>query len=559
MKIFNNHHLVYNKLVELIDNRDFEKIQQMISQGLDLNIPDPPSVISYKTLLVQAIENNDLEMCNFLIENGINFDNNYDYYNWSLEKNNITRSFRPLHNAILCNNNEIFNLLIEKGADINGKSNDYQSPFKLAVECYNIDFIKLFVEKYNINFDDMFVFASCLNDCRGTSQFPDISSYDILSYFIDKKVDVNHRYLDRYNGATALFYACAQNRFRLVNLLLKNNSDIHLVFKDPSGQSDISVFQYIKKRIISDEIFIKLCSESFTSSDFWMTTYDDPGIYQLIINFFVFSNFFLDNISTGIIDHYSAIFKPYILISHIKYVLREIDHYKGVTSHGSFILYEQNYYKNYRYLKKIINESIETGCIIHDLISVYINIKDQECADYLLNKINDIIDKNINLNEYYHGNQPIHYTVGYGITKRSIQILTILLSKNIDINSKNINNETVLHLLAKISFDSDLITFLITKGSLLDVKDKKLKMPLHNAVLSENVYSVKCLISSAINDQDINKKTPLDYAIQRLTIKKSYAMKNQFEIISLLVKSGGKPNFIFNRILLRVMKILKKI
>ena len=95
---------LYDKLLIATEFGDIPLAEELLSQNVPIN-PDSSSHVS--TPLFQAVIRNQYEMVKFLLKRGANVDQPSPSNGFSL----------PLHGAV--NNKDMFNLLIENGADVN--------------------------------------------------------------------------------------------------------------------------------------------------------------------------------------------------------------------------------------------------------------------------------------------------------------------------------------------------------------------------------------------------------------------------------------------------------
>ena len=100
-----------------------------------------------------------------------------------------------------------------------------------------------------------------------------------------------------------------------------------------------------------------------------------------------------------------------------------------------------------------------------------------------------------------------------------------------DINAKNSNNETPLHIASTIS-DPQIVQMLILKGALLEEKDKEGETPLHKATMSRSLSKIEMLIDNNADLSAVNKygETPLHLAARNADIKSVELLLNQNDI-----------------------------
>lgn len=241
-----------------------------------------------ESCLFVAARRGDLKLTKFLVEKAkadVNLCN--------------AAGFSPLY--VSMKNQELFNYLIENGADVNLKTGSAFSPIKLAISSSNMDSLKFLISKgANLNVkqngESLLYIA-----VRNQSKFPIIkyivehgiditiknddgdnalcycalwieefevikflvekgfpinmtnqsgesalyissmkSHLKIVSYLIQSKADLNLR---NQNGQTALYVACSWGFFPIVRILVENGALLDLVTKDNETALFIACFQ----------------------------------------------------------------------------------------------------------------------------------------------------------------------------------------------------------------------------------------------------------------------------------------------------------------------------
>ena len=117
---------------QTVESHAREQLKQiiidLIQKGAD------PNLKYNKTALMYAVEYNDDDMINFLLDNGANFDatNNYGH---------TTLMYAILHKI------DKVKLLISMGADVTKKSSEDQTTLMYAIQSSNIDIVELLLDK----------------------------------------------------------------------------------------------------------------------------------------------------------------------------------------------------------------------------------------------------------------------------------------------------------------------------------------------------------------------------------------------------------------------------
>ncbi len=121
------------KLVEAAKKGDLNKVQELLSRGLDANAKDSYGAIA----LIEASRNGHIEIVKLLLDKGADVNAKDDYDGTALMA------------AAIWGYTNIVKLLIEKGADVNAKNKDGNTALKMAKERDHEEVIKL-LEKGNM-------------------------------------------------------------------------------------------------------------------------------------------------------------------------------------------------------------------------------------------------------------------------------------------------------------------------------------------------------------------------------------------------------------------------
>ncbi|HNB70688.1 MAG TPA: ankyrin repeat domain-containing protein [Acidobacteriota bacterium] len=127
-----NHKLaqIGNELTKAVSDRDFEKIKHLASQGIDLMTPDDQN----QTAFEQALDKNDAEMVDFLLNQGIDVHRSYRIHPISSDGNgNRVQEETLLIKAVERGNPIIVQRLIEAGSDVNKPNSHGETALSMAV------------------------------------------------------------------------------------------------------------------------------------------------------------------------------------------------------------------------------------------------------------------------------------------------------------------------------------------------------------------------------------------------------------------------------------------
>ena len=120
---------------------------------------------------------------------------------------------------------------------------------------------------------------------------------------------------------------------------------------------------------------------------------------------------------------------------------------------------------------------------------------DRDCVEQLLLRGSDpgIVDLS--------GRNPLHYAVSSG----DIAITQLLVAANADVNSKEMNGVSVLHMAANLEEGTPIIDLLLFQGASLDSEDNEGFRALHRAVYKNNPKSLQLLLDRGANINAANK------------------------------------------------------
>jgi ankyrin repeat protein len=178
------------KLIEYIMYQEFDQAKELVKQGVDVNYQNESNG---STALMLSCQYNFIDMAKFLIDHGADL-------------NLQTKNGQTALMAAAGSSEKLFNLLLEKGADIKQKADDGTTVFTRA----------------------------CIGVLSGTVPL------SVVYTLLDKGVNVNEASTSgRAEGYTCLMMAARNKQPELVRLLVKNGADVNLKAKD--GKSALSL------------------------------------------------------------------------------------------------------------------------------------------------------------------------------------------------------------------------------------------------------------------------------------------------------------------------------
>ena len=253
------------ELLNAIANNNIQKTKNLITQGVEVNSGMMRGEVLI-TPLIYAIQKGNNEIINLLLENGVQIDSGYKY------------SDTPLTAAIKSKNIKIVKLLIKNGADVN-KGTYANYPLRSAIRINNIEIVGLLIgNSVDIPYNDLLLAVSTANiklvdiilstgitfknypsplpeavHVYYPNNISEEERIEMIDFLLSKGLSIDG--VDAYNS-TVLMHA-AQNRFfNIVKLLIKNNADINLINNEGHDVFDILEIQIeiAKERHKTDEL-----------------------------------------------------------------------------------------------------------------------------------------------------------------------------------------------------------------------------------------------------------------------------------------------------------------
>ena len=266
--------LSYNEIVDIL----FQSIKNADLDLLSIVLKKNPSFINIKdetgkTLLINAILTNNINMVNFLLTNGADINMPDEY------------GITPIMYATREGFEEIFFLLLNSGADPNIKSKSEISAINMFYKSFNVTILNALIKKGgNVNENPhitplmSYIIDSGVGGENGNEEF--------LDALLKNKVNINAQ---DEEGRTALMKATIFIQYDLVKKLLKYRPNINL--KDQEGHSliyyavnsemlvggglDKIILEYSKKYNNSNNNFWVEVEYILTITDYKRKSWDD--------------------------------------------------------------------------------------------------------------------------------------------------------------------------------------------------------------------------------------------------------------------------------------------
>ena len=210
-------------LIEKVRDNDIEAVKALIAAGTDVNYQND-DMMGYTALGLTK----DIEMMKVLISAGADINH----------KDKMT-GYTHLMNALNSCNTKVAKFLIDKGADINLKSNDGATALILACGCSE-EIAKQLLDKgadiHALTDRGMGVFTQCTS--VGLSR--ETVSYAFAEFLLSKGADIDEKNTTgSYGGYTPLFWAVLSNKEELVSFLVNNGANVNAASNE--GKTPLSI------------------------------------------------------------------------------------------------------------------------------------------------------------------------------------------------------------------------------------------------------------------------------------------------------------------------------
>ena len=397
----------------------------------------------------------------------------------------------PLIYAIRLGNFDVVKILIEKGADIDGK--DYfRKPLFITLEQDNFEMFKYLIDN---NAD------------------PNVMDYDeesLIEYVLGKDDERYFNYLLTGNLVTnvrtkdsvsLLQLACGANNFEGVKLILSKNPDINE--KDLYGKTPLHYFCDNK----TDTLDINLL-QLLLSSGADVNAADNDGNTPLIC-------LAMDNNSFN----YPILEKLILAGAKVNMVNKY---------HSSALLFICSNLNSEQAVKLMIEKGADVNLKNDGGTTALLNVSVQQDGyeSFLLLTANKA-DINVSDNKGYHA---LHYIAG---NRNGADMCKHLVTLKVQLNPETPDKATPLDL-AVVGNNQPVIDILIAAGAIVSATPEKMKL----AIQANNLKMVMSVLDNKfpIDTVDIYGHTALTYAI----------FNNNYNITNELIKSGASVNPLYS-------------
>jgi len=519
----------YELLFKSVQDENINIVKELIEEyDVDINeISD-----NGDTSLIYSVKNENMEMIEFLIENGANPNQEDDFgrtpISYAVEKENLLilkylidhgaefdiTSNKILLFAIKLGNLEIMQYLIDAGVDINKCSNHGTTPLIFTIEQGNDELVEFLIDNgADANERDYYghtpliksivignvtlvnyllEHGANINEMDESNNLPLIiaiknKNEEIVKILIENGVNINES--DKY-GITPLIYSIKDANIDILKLLI--NSGIDVEKSDSSGETPLI------HAIKSGNLTIVKCLIDGGAN---LNKENSLGNKPLVVAF--------KNNNTKIVKcliENGANDNPNN---------ENNDSTKMDENETIFDLFEKN--------EANLTDSDESKYKNHLSILSLINAINREDIE----KVKSLIESGVDINRRnLDGCTPLFYAVKTG----NLEITKCIVEKKAFLNLMDRYGYTPLSHAVKIE-NLEIVKYLIENEININVINEYGYTPLIYAIKTENIEIIKCLVENGanINEIDRNVYTPLFYAIK----------SRNFEIIKYLIHNGA--------------------
>ncbi|CAG2111920.1 unnamed protein product [Medioppia subpectinata] len=168
---------------------------------------------------------------------------------------------------------------------------------------------------------------------------------------------------------------------------------------------------------------------------------------------------------------------------------------------------------------KIIRTLIEAGAHVNaqDNDGKAPIVKAIECNHEDLVQFFVCVGADTEVADYETGNTPLHWALSMGAVKAAQYLLRN--AKQLDVNKRNNQNETCLHLAVKLPQNCVILEDLIANGTHLDARDDRQKTALMIATANENLQAVNTLLKYGSNTYSSDEDMRHSISVNRNNMK----------------------------------------
>jgi ankyrin repeat protein len=408
----------------------------------------------------------------------------------------------PLHAAVRNRTNAIdIEYLINKGADINAKDLGDRTPLHIAARYGNQQLSQMLIEKGKAKIN--------AKNKNGLTPLHLAIKYEhlmVIEYLIKAGADINAKTND---GSTPLHMAIQTGCRKTVNFLINKGAD--KTAKDDNGQTilhyavlsgSVEFFTFVIK---GNKHLINLQTKNGCTLLHIAIQNRSQELVKFLIEEGADQNI-KDKIGQTPLNYAKKYGKPDI-INLLLY--GHTNTWDFNTLQAAAIEGDLGKFKNKE------SKSWYKDCILKTITKDKLTLLHIAATEGRLNIVEYLINRYpVDINAKDINNEtPLHLAAANGRQK----VIEFLVNKTADTNALNMDNATPLHL-AAVNGHRDVIEFLIGKSTDINAKDINHDTPLHLAAQYGRQKAIECLIDRGadINAINIDNATPLHLAMRCL-------------------------------------------
>ncbi|XP_057319018.1 ankyrin-3-like isoform X2 [Microplitis mediator] len=425
--------------------------------------------------------------------------------------------YTPLHVAIQRESVKVAKFLISKGADVNICGKNGESPLTFAIQQGNSELFHLLLDaRAEIN--------GCPNKVLPLHQAVAVNNSYVTKFLLERKVDVNAICkcpVSKYSDCTPLHLAVSTENLEIINLLLKHKADVNISTEKLGStigiavdQNNYELYELLLKAgaDINEPSNMTLLHRAVGANNYRIANdLIERGVDVNAINGSETSQYYgCSPLQISIMNEHKKIarllLKKQAKVDDEKFVKTPL----GIACECG----------NFKLVKILVNAGADINKISNKAMPLCWAISNEyyEIIQYL-------IDRNAHVNIIYQGTTLLYHVV----ESDNIKMVELLLKNGAEVNAIHDSSETALTAAVRKN-NLELMKILINAGAQVNSSNDKNYSPLHWAVERNNYSTTQYLIEQGADINSVRSSTtPLTSACNN----------KRKDIIELLIKNGA--------------------